>query len=123
MKTIKSISRLLVLAAFVALVAFQSNSFAKTNPSAQTKHVSLMVSGMMCTDCSSSLESSLCKLKGAENVKADYKTGTASLDVPASAQITKAQLTQAVSDAGFTLKEVKFTENPQKTSAVKQQSQ
>jgi len=122
MKTTRSITGMLILAAFLAL-AFQRNSFAKIKPTGKTEHINLMVSGMMCSNCSKSLESSLCKFKGAKNVKADYNTGYASLDLPMTSQVTKAQLQKAVADAGFTLKEVKFTESSNKTSSSKQQSQ
>jgi len=123
MKTIKSISGMLVVAAFISVVALQGNSFAKNKSTASTEHVSMLVSGMMCSQCSKSLESSLCKFKGAENVKADYNTGRASLDVPASSQVTKAQLTKAVTDAGFTLKEVNFRQKLDKTCTNKMVSQ
>lgn len=123
MKTIKSISGMVVIALFLAVTAFQSNSIAKTKPTGQTKHIDLHVSGMMCSNCSKSLESCLGKFKGAENVKANYNTGYASLDVPATSKVTKKQLMKAVEGAGFTLQEVKFTENPSKTTAPKQVSQ
>ncbi|HUI30716.1 MAG TPA: cation transporter [Candidatus Acidoferrales bacterium] len=121
MKTIKLISGLLTLAAFLSISVFQSNSFAKNKPTAKTEHINLRVSGMMCSSCSKSLESSLCKFKGAKNVKANYNTGYASLDVPATTQVTRDQLVKAVADAGFTLKEVKFTPKTQKALDLKQQ--
>lgn len=114
---------MLVLAAFLALGTFQSNSFARSKPTGRTEHINLQVSGMMCTQCSKSLESSLSKFKGAENVKADYNTGCASLDVPATSKVTKAQLKKVVADAGFSLKEVKFIEEPLKTVDLKEQAQ
>ena len=123
MKTIKSIIGVLAVAAFLSTGVFQSNSFAKNKPTGKTEHVNLQVSGMMCSNCSRNLESSLCKFKGAKNVKADYNTGYASLDIPSTAHVTKAQLTKAVADAGFTLKQVKFTEKSDKTTAPKQVSQ
>ena len=123
MKKIELISGALFLAAFVVVVAFQSDTIAKPKPTGATQHIDLQVSGMMCSQCSKSLESSLCKFKGAKNVKADYNTGYASLDLPMTSQVTKAQLQKAVADAGFTLKEVKFTESSNKTSSSKQQSQ
>lgn len=123
MKTIKSIIVVLAVAAFLSIGVFQSNSFAKNKPTGKTEHVNLLVSGMMCSNCSKSLESSLCKFKGAKNVTADYNTGYASLDIPSTAHVTKAQLTKAVADAGFTLKQIKFTEKSDKTTAPKQVSQ
>jgi copper chaperone CopZ len=123
MKPIKSIAGMLVVASFFAFAAFQSNAFARSKPTGKTEHINLQVSGMMCSQCSKSLESSLCKFKGAENVKADYNTGYASLDVPSTSEVTKEQLTKAVADAGFTLKEVKFIEKPNKAADLKVQSQ
>jgi len=123
MKKIDAILGMLILAAFLSVAVFQTNSFAKDKPTPRTQHVTLQVSGMMCSNCSKSLESNLNKLKGAENVTADYSTGCASFDCPASAKVTKAQLKQAVADAGFTLKEVKFTEKPLKAADLKEQSQ
>ncbi len=123
MKATKSIIGMLVAAAFLAIGAFQGNAFAKGNTAGKTEHINLKVSGMMCSNCTKSLESSLCKFKGAQNVKADYNTGYASLDVPAASHVTKDQLKKAVSNAGFTLKEVKFTQNSQKVPDLKQQSQ
>jgi len=123
MKNIKSIAGIVVLSAFLAFIAMPSTSDAKTKPTGRTEHVSMQVSGMMCSECSKSLESCLGKLKGAENVKADYNTGSASLDVPASSQVTREQLKKAVADAGFTLKEVKFIVNATTTPYLKLQSQ
>lgn len=123
MKTIKAITGMLIVAAFLAVGTFQTNAFAGNKPAAKTEHIALKVSGMSCPYCSKGLESSLCKLKGAENIKADYKTGLASLDVPASSNVTKEQLKQSVSNAGFTLKEVKFTQKSVRQTATKKQSQ
>ncbi len=111
MKAIKAITGMLVVAAFLAAGSFQSSAVAKTKPKVKYEHVNLKVSGMFCTNCSKSLESSLCKFKGAEHVKANYKTGMASLDVPATSKVTKLELKKAVEEAGFKLKEVKYTYN------------
>lgn len=123
MKAIKSITGMLVVASFFAFATFQSNAFARSKPTGKAEHINLQVSGITCPYCSKSLESCLGKVKGAENVKADYNTGYASLDVPATSKVTKEQLTKAVADAGFTLKEVKFMEKPNKNTAPKQVSQ
>ncbi len=56
MKTAKSISGMVVIASFLAVTAFQSNSIAGTKPTGQTKHIDLRVSGMICSQCSKSLE-------------------------------------------------------------------
>ena len=109
MKTMKAIAGMLIVAAFLTAGSFQDSAVAKTKPKAKVEHINLKVSGMYCSDCSKSLESSLCKFKGAEHVKANYKTGVASLDVPASSKVTKPELKKAVSKAGFKLKDVKYT--------------
>ncbi len=123
MKTLKIIGGMLFVAAFLAVSLLPSDSFAKTKLAGKTEHINLQVSGMMCPYCSSSLETCLGKLKGAENIKANYSTGRASLDVPASSQVTKDQLMKAVKNAGFKLVEVKFLLKPETVSATRQVSQ
>lgn len=123
MKAIKSIAWMPALAAFLIIGCLQTSSYGGTKPTGRAEHVSLQVTGMMCSECSKSLESSLCKFKGAKNVTADYNTGQASLDLPALSQVTKVQLQKAVADAGFTLMNVKFTEAPLKSANLKVQDQ
>ncbi|MCL4538322.1 MAG: cation transporter [Bacteroidetes bacterium] len=117
LRAIEVIAGMLVVAAFLVAGSAQTSAAVKNKPAAKVEHINLKVSGMYCTMCSKSLESSLCKFRGAKNVKADYKTGMASLDVPATCKVTKTELKKAVLDAGFKLKEVKYTTESTKPSA------
>ena len=123
MKTIKLISGMLIVAAFLAVGSFQGNAFGKTKPASNTERVNLVVSGMYCPYCSQALKTKLSSLKGVENVSANYKTGCASFECPYLSKLNKAQINNAVKSAGFTLKEVKYVEKPaQKTAKVKTSS-
>lgn len=119
MKTIKIVSGI-YLAVLLAIGAFQSNSFAQSKDSTQCT-INMKVSGMMCPMCSKRIEGKLKTLNGTENVKADYKTGVVSLNVPDSSKVNKSQLKKTISDLGFELQDVKFTEMPNRLTDNKKQ--
>lgn len=98
---------------FGVLSAF---SFAQTKQSDTKKYIKLEVNGLACPFCAYGLEKKLKAIKGAEDFYVDIKDGYAVMAVPLTTKVTKHELKKLVSDAGFELKSVEFSDKPFKES-------
>ena len=112
MKGKKYFNGILSAILFLSLLIFSNNSLSQTNQDGQKKYVKLQVDGLACPLCAYGLEKKLKALDGAENFNIDFKEGYATFDLPESTKITKEELKQIVSDAGFSLKSVVFSDKP-----------
>lgn len=116
MKYAKFFNLILSLFLFAGLLTgetlAQSNSSVKNKHDENRKYIKLQVYGMSCPFCGYGLEKKLTSLKGAENFYVDIKSGFATLDVPASTKVSKNELKKIVSNAGFELKSVEFSNKP-----------
>ncbi len=90
----------------------QSNSSTKNEHDGNRKYIKLQIYGMSCPFCGYGLEKKLTSLKGVENFYVDIKSGFATLNVPASTKVSKDELKKLVSNAGFELKSVEYSNKP-----------
>ena len=66
----------------------------------------LTVDGLACPFCAYGIEKQLTSLKGVESIEVDIDEGLVVVTMAEGAEIDEADLQQAVSDAGFTLRKV-----------------
>ncbi len=92
-----------VITAFLLL--WMSNSFA-----ANTQY-QLHVHGLVCPFCEYSIEKSVSKLKGVENVKANLKEGIVTVLIADGVRLPEDKIQQAITDAGFTLDSIEQHEH------------
>ncbi len=110
MKTLKLISKIVLL--FLLFAALSNPSIAQSKETDSKKYIKLQVDGLACPFCAYGLEKKLKALEGAENFNLDFKKGLATLEIPSTTKVTKEELKQIVSDAGFELKSVEFSDKP-----------
>lgn len=65
----------------------------------------LHVDGLACPFCAYGLEKNLTKIEGIEGIVTDIDTGTITVTMEGSTQLREDMASQAVVDAGFTLRE------------------
>lgn len=75
-------------------------------------YIKIQVDGLSCPFCAYGLEKNLKKIEGAKDIKIDVKGGYATLNIPKENQLSKEVFVKAVKDAGFTAREVYFSETP-----------
>ncbi len=90
-----------VLTGLLITTALASSS----NPGGE--RITLRVDGLSCPFCAYGLEKNLKSLEGVSNLDIKVNDGLAAFDVKAGVTITDEQLKKAVSDAGFTLRNIK----------------
>ena len=84
---------------------------AQTNDQELT-YVKVEVKGLACPFCAYGLEKKLKDLDGVESIKIDVEEGLAYLTVHKSKKPLKKTLEEIVTDAGFTLSSIDFSEKP-----------
>lgn len=107
-----TVNKIMLLIMILLFGSFSSSSLAQNKQTDSKKFIKLQVNGLACPFCAYGLEKKLKSLKGAENFDVDFKTGSATLDVPVSNDVTKEELKQIVLDAGFELKSAEFSNKP-----------
>jgi len=112
MKLVKLILEIMMVILFLSTGFYSNSSFAQSKQSDSKKYIQLQVNGLACPFCAYGLEKKLKALDGAGNFDIDFKTGIATLDIPNSNNVTKEELKQIVSDAGFELKNVEISGKP-----------
>lgn len=78
-------------------------------------YVKIAVDGLSCPFCAYGLEKKLKKIGTANDVLIDLDQGEATFNVSKDQKPTEEQLQKIVKDAGFTPKEIIFSETPFKT--------
>ena len=75
-------------------------------------YIKIRVDGLSCPFCAYGLEKKLKKIKGAQDVAIELNLGLATLHVPADKKPTEEELRKIVKDAGFTPREIEFSDKP-----------
>jgi copper chaperone CopZ len=75
-------------------------------------YIQIRVDGLSCPFCAYGLEKKLKKVEGAANLFIQLEEGIVSLDVPAGQKPSEQDLKKVVTDAGFTPREIKFSDIP-----------
>ena len=73
---------------------------------AADKHYLLEVDGLACPFCEYNVEKSLGKIDGIKEVKANLKDGIVSVVIADGKSLPEGAVRQAITDAGFTLREI-----------------
>lgn len=67
----------------------------------------LVVLGMSCPKCISNVDLQLARIEGLRDAKVDMRHGLVTFAVPGPTQPSRAAVSQAILDAGFTLREIR----------------
>lgn len=81
---------------------------------AQTKQVNVKVDGLSCPFCAYGLEKKIKKIDGIENLKIDVEKGMMTFTVAKEKTVSEDEIKKKVKDAGFTPREITYTEIPEK---------
>ena len=95
---------------FIALIA--TTNTIKAQETSQMIYIKIVVDGLSCPFCAYGLEKKLKKVSGSENVLIAVTEGEATMSVPKHQKPTKDKLRKIVKDAGFTPREISFSEIP-----------
>ena len=98
---------------FIALIATTNNVVAQETT--EKVYIKIEVDGLSCPFCAYGLEKKLKKVTGSKDIIIELTAGEATLNVPKDEQPTKEELETIVKDAGFTPREITFSDNPFKT--------
>lgn len=82
MKTLRKIPELLFVLIMIVILSCgnQKKSPLKAGETAIASKIEVSISGMTCTGCEQTIQTSVTKLEGVSTVKADYKSGKAIVD-------------------------------------------
>lgn len=81
---------------------------------AQSKQVNVKVDGLACPFCAYGLEKKLKQIDGVENLKIDVKKGMITFTIAKGKTVSEEKIKKTVKDAGFTPREITYTEIPEK---------
>ena len=107
------ISVISIATLFIALFA-TTNTVAAQETSEKT-YIKIVVDGLSCPFCAYGLEKKLKHVAGSEDVFISLAEGQATITVTKGKEPTKAELETIVKDAGFTPREIIFSDKPFKT--------
>jgi len=100
----------------IILIAIGAISLLNTELMAQESngktYLEIRVDGLSCPFCAYGLEKKLKKLDGAANLRIELEEGIVRLEVPTDKKPSKEDLSKIVTDAGFTPREIKFSDTP-----------
>ena len=101
---------------FVAMIGFKAVVQTHAAVSSQTITISLSetkievrVDGLSCPFCAYGLEKKLKKIDGIKDLKIDIKNGLVTFSLKEGKSVDEKTLVKIVKDAGFTAKEIKFS--------------
>ena len=80
-----------------------------TSTFAQTKYVSVRVDGLSCPFCAYGLEKKFSKIDGAKDIKIDVDNGLLTFNMVNNKVVTEEEIQKRVKQAGFTPKEISFS--------------
>ena len=104
------LSRLTVLLIFIATP--MGSHLKSQNSAIDRTYIKIEVHGLSCPFCAYGLEKNLKSIEGVENVVISVSESAATLSVPKDKEPTKKRLKKVVKDAGFTAKEIKYSDKP-----------
>ncbi len=98
---------------FIAMFAMSTPANAQNTE--QSGYIKIEVDGLSCPFCAYGLEKKLKEIKGATDLFIELTAGEATFQVPKGKEPTEEELRQIVEDAGFTPREITFSDTPFKT--------
>ncbi len=114
-KTIYSFSILLLSFLFASPVNAQVEQTQKR------VYVKIEIKGMACPYCAYGMEKELKKVAGVDNVEIELKAGLAYISTPWEQKPTKESLERIITDSGFTVGKIEFSDTPFKIIKVEKQ--
>lgn len=81
---------------------------------AQSKQVNVRVDGLSCPFCAYGLEKKFKKIEGANDIKIDVDKGLLTFTMDEDKTVTEEEIKKKVKQAGFTPKEITYSEAPAK---------
>lgn len=118
MKTTIKTAAITIAMLFIALIATTTLKAQETSSAQETSektYIKIVVDGLSCPFCAYGLEKKLKKVSGSENVLISLTEGEATMSVPKHKKPTQEELKKIVEDAGFSPREISFSEEPFKT--------
>ena len=93
---------------FALLLGIASAPHAQAQNKIEYPDVTIVVDGLACPFCAYGLEKKLKKLEGVEALTVDMKEGQVQIKLKEGATVTEEQISEAVTDAGFTVTEITY---------------
>jgi len=93
-------------------ICFSTSANAQTNNESQQIYVKIEIKGMACPFCAFGMEKELKKVAGVDNVEIELKAGLAYISTPISQKPTKESLEKIITDAGFTVGKIEYSNKP-----------
>jgi copper chaperone CopZ len=91
----------------LSLIVFGAILFFAVNANSQVKEAVIGVDGFTCSLCAKGVEGQLESLGFVKSVKADLKSTTFTITFKSNSKINFAEIQDAVTDGGFTLRDIK----------------
>ncbi len=101
---------------FALLLGIAAAPQAQAQNTIENPDVTIAVDGLACPFCAYGLEEKLKKLDGVEALNVDMEEGQVQMKLKEGATVTEEQISEAVTDAGFTVTEIRYLER-NKTAA------
>ena len=102
---------IITLLAFATFLISTTNANAQSNKETDKTYIKIDVDGLSCPFCAYGLEKKLKKINTVSNIEIYLKEGIAVFSVSKDQEPTKEILEKIVTDAGFTPKDIVFSEN------------
>ena len=109
---------IITLLFFALLLGIAAAPQAQAQNTIDNPDVTIAVDGLACPFCAYGLEKKLKKLDGVEALNVQMEEGQVQMKLKEGAAVTEEQINEAVSDAGFTVTEIRYPEK-EKTAAKK----
>lgn len=110
MKLTKILSNI-VFATMLLVSLFSYQALAQQKETTK-KYVKIDVDGLACPFCAYGLEKKLLQIDGADNFNVDIDSAYATLTFPITSKVTKNEIKQIVKDAGFSARDILFSDKP-----------
>ena len=112
--TIHSFSLLLLYFMFSVVTHAQTDSIP------ERVYIKIEIEGMACPYCAFGMEKELKKVAGVEDVEIEFKRGLAYISTPIDQKPTKKSLEEIITNGGFTVKRIVFSDTPFKIKQTKE---
>ena len=104
--------KIIVIIAALTLYGIPNLQAQDTTDSSQANQVSVRVDGLSCPFCAYGLEKKIKNIDGAKDVRIDVEKGLLSFSIQKGKTVTKDEIRKKVKQAGFTPREITFSETP-----------
>ncbi|PCJ91224.1 MAG: hypothetical protein COA50_16645 [Flavobacteriaceae bacterium] len=119
MKTKFRHTHILSLIFSILIIGFSTSLNAQTESEPERIYIKIEIKGMACPYCSFGMVQELKKVVGVGNVEIEFKEGLAFISTPMYQNPTKESLEKIITEAGFTVGEIEFSDKPFKRTKSK----